>query len=324
MSSRRWRELKHLRLALLLFLAFLLISSPILSADSGRIISTIKTEGATRSLLIRDEYAFIGARDGLGIVDISDVDKPKIISEIKLKGEVLGISISGNTLFAAVYRMGLVIIDVSHPGFPQVKEVYEFKTAIYNLLVAGSLAYVASSQGLIILDISDKFTPREIGLFETESAVYDICINGDWAYILDNSCVEEYQGRLYAVDISDPRHPKPGSQLDLPFPMKVVAVDNYLYVADGGLYVFDISAPSQPKKCKAIFTGDIQQDLAIDQTNLFVVEKKGLHIFDITNPKEPVKVNSLTIPDSSYRISVRDQNVFIANYYEGLLIIGLE
>ncbi len=316
--------MKHLRLALLLFLAFLLISSPILSADSGRIISTIKTKGATRSLLIRDEYAFIGARDGLGIVDISDVDKPKIICEIKLKGEVLGISISGNTLFAAVHTTGLAIIDVSHPEFPQVKKVYDIKAEILNVLAAGSLAYVASGRGLIILDISDKYSPREIGLFETESAVYDICINGDWAYILDNSCVEEYQGRLYAVDISDPRHPKPGSQLDLPFPMKVVAVDNYLYVADGGLYVFDISAPSQPKKCKAIFTGDIQQDLAIDQTNLFVVEKKGLHIFDITNPKEPVKVNSLTIPDSSYRISVRDQNVFIANYYEGLLIIGLE
>ena len=313
--------MKHLRLALLLFLAFLLISSPILSADSGRIISTIQTGGNPRSLLIHNEYAFIGKEDGLSAVNISDVNEPREFCGIKLKGEVMGISISGNTLFAAVYRMGLVIIDITHPGFPKVKKVYNIKAEILNVLTTGSLAYVASGRGLIILDISDKYAPREIGLFETESAVYDICINGDWAYILDNSCVEEYQGRLYAVDISDPRHPKLGSQLDMPFPVKVGVVNNCLYVAGGGLYIFDISAPSQPKKCKAIFTGDFQQDLAIDQTNLFVVEKKGLHIFDITNPEEPVKVSSLTIPDSSYRISVRDKNVFIANYYKGLLIL---
>ncbi|HCF89816.1 MAG TPA: hypothetical protein DER41_07655 [Firmicutes bacterium] len=74
----------------------------------------------------------------------------------------MGISISGNTLFAAVHTTGLAIIDVSHPEFPQVKKVYDIKAEILNVLAAGSLAYVASGRGLIILDISDKYySPRD-------------------------------------------------------------------------------------------------------------------------------------------------------------------
>ncbi|MEY8252049.1 MAG: IPT/TIG domain-containing protein, partial [Colwellia sp.] len=65
---------------------------------------------------VKDQFAFLAAGDrGVIVLDISDVQSPKVVSRNADLGHVHDLSISGHVLYAAIGGQGIISLDISNP-----------------------------------------------------------------------------------------------------------------------------------------------------------------------------------------------------------------
>ena len=99
---------------------------------------------------------------GMKILDVSDPSSPVLRSlystgELGGGGEASSVFVSGNLAYIANGTKGLWIVDVSDPSSPTLAGTYEFpeRVSFNQVVVSGSLAYVAAGGYLLVLDVSD-------------------------------------------------------------------------------------------------------------------------------------------------------------------------
>ncbi|MCF6169694.1 MAG: choice-of-anchor B family protein [Bacteroidales bacterium] len=161
-----------------------------------------------------NEYALVGVFDGLSVVDVSDPASPVEVHfeqgvnsswrDIKTWGRYAYVSTEGGG--------GIVIIDLSPlPGTITSSTSftgsgYSF-SSVHNLYIdeSGKLYIFGADNGAggaIICDLTaDPMNPVELGRYDL-NYFHDGMARGDtlWGAAL-------YQGKLYAVDVSDPANP---------------------------------------------------------------------------------------------------------------------
>lgn len=148
---------------------------------STNILSSINTGPGLSSVVTAGPYAYVANLSSLSqmqVIDISNRENPRVISEIKLPLPLASTTPTiGKTIF---YRNGFVylgtakwdgpelnIIDVFNPYNPSIVGSFETNTLINDIYVVGDRAYLASSDEnqLRVLDISNKATPQLIEIF---------------------------------------------------------------------------------------------------------------------------------------------------------------
>jgi len=66
---------------------------------------------------VSGDYAFGAFKNGLLILDISEKEEPRFVSQLYLGGGS-GLDLNANTAFVAAGENGLAVVDVSSPGNP--------------------------------------------------------------------------------------------------------------------------------------------------------------------------------------------------------------
>lgn len=79
---------------------------------------------------------------------------------------------------------------------------YDTGGAVYDVVMAGNHAYVATSSGLQVIDMSEPSDPRQEGICSTIGHAWGVVISGSYAFV---ACLE---GGLQVVDISNPAIPQ--------------------------------------------------------------------------------------------------------------------
>lgn len=194
---------------------------------------------------------------GLKMFDVRDPSNPIPIGEVSPMYNMcpVQIVISGNYAYMRDNNGGVNILDISNPVNPSL--VGYFLDGPYNALaVQGSYAYTLGGLGgnfggVIIYDISNPSMPTFVSTYKPEGdrGFYDsIIVEGNYAYAFGSSMwgAGPFTG---VIDISDPTHPVP--QSDLPqfsFAYKqLIFSDNLLYAARlDGLAIYDASDPLNP------------------------------------------------------------------------------
>ncbi|NPV14859.1 T9SS type A sorting domain-containing protein [candidate division WOR-3 bacterium] len=92
----------------------------------------------------------------------------------------------------------------------------------------------------------------------------------------------------------------------------------------GGVYVLDVSNPSQPVKVsEAIHTGGFVEGFFYRSNLLYIADgQAGLEIWDVTNPNSPSKLGSYDTPYSAYGVYVSGSYAYVADY-SGLRVIDV-
>lgn len=246
-------------------------------------VTNFVQRGKTLYLSLGGHFAKAGTKHaGLGIVDVSDPRKPRVVSMWKSPKPMKGaaaVASDGKTAYLAVMSEGVMLFDVSQPSrirllskfLPDVNYPQKNPGAVQfpnarGLALSGDTLFVAyDAGGLRVLDVSNRDRPKEIGRYinqamgNKQQAYNNLVIEGDHAYI-----AIDYAG-LEIVDIKKPRRMKqvgwwnpweahtlknlwfnsPGhtNQLVLDIRRKLV----YLSAGDSELQIVDVSQPSRPK-----------------------------------------------------------------------------
>lgn len=94
------------------------------------------------ALLVQENRAYLGSKDNVIILDVSDPENPSRINSFKVH-YVFQISVSDNIMYTAAYNGGVFIYDISDPQNPTCIDTLGYDSFVcQNVLVVDNMMYV--------------------------------------------------------------------------------------------------------------------------------------------------------------------------------------
>lgn len=176
---------------------------------------------------------------------------------------------------------GFGIVDVSDPDKPAlVNKVPMEGFTVSGMTVADRHLIVFSDPRLRIYDVGDPFNPIELGGLDLSLSHGETSLEivGDTVYVATR--LGDHPP-LYAVDISDPSHPREIGRIELPgIVTRMVAAGDTIYMklVDGRILAMNVSDPAHP-----YLSGHFPlpaNDFAVDGDLLYLAAE-GLYIVQV-------------------------------------------
>jgi len=234
---------------------------------SMTLAGTLTLPGTPRGIYVGGGYAYVTSyihndfnAHTFHVVDISNPTNPTQVGSVGVflyPGETNGVYVSGNYAYVAGVRYGVSgyaggvqVVDISNPSAPTNVKHYTTSTLqqTYRVHVSGGYAFLTGyTGGLLVVNVSNPSNPTPASIYRMPTDARTLAISGNpstssgqaYAYVADGS-----QG-VKVVNVSDPAFPFVTSSMWGRGVSEDIAVSGqYLYVADWGLYVLDISNPA--------------------------------------------------------------------------------
>jgi hypothetical protein len=190
-----------------------------------------------------------------------------------------------------------------------------------DVVVRGTIAYIATNTGLRIVDVTRDNTPKLLGNLALSASAWGIAIGGRYAYIATTA-------GLKIVDIIDPAAPTLKGSYTIntinnvvPYTTDVEIAGHYAFVSyalaagTGGLQVIDVADPSTPIG-ETITTTNIvdSRNLALQGNDLVLADfVNGLKLYHVTdliagNNAAPV----FSQPGNFQSVAIRGNAIYVA------------
>ncbi|WP_083928806.1 LVIVD repeat-containing protein [Geopsychrobacter electrodiphilus] len=324
----------------------------------GRLLlpgNTVKLAFLGRYLLAASQ------RGGLHLIEVSDLEHPRILQSIDHDVEYENIIVIDNIVYASDKDLKIDLFSLENgllrklSSFPLMGNVREF-------LRDGSSLYLAESYfGLSKLDISDPQNPHRVGYVGVAGEANGLALYKGYLYvasrtqgvqIVDTRRIESRKvvasldtpsdARDFVIDgkwiyVADGRA---GLQIidrgdqnkwrlvaNLPsryYATTLVKVKNLLYVAvmDQGLLVVDVRDPLAPRQVGQLTLDNEISDLAVRGSDLFVgCFDRKLLRINLSQPERPRVAETLVLPGKAHKIALQGDDIFIAADTAGLLVV---
>ena len=285
--------------------------------------------GATWSVAVQGNYAYIGMGPRLVILNVFFPDSPTVAGKTQTLPDVINsLVVSGGHAYLAAGESGLRIINVSNPAAPV--EVGYYDTAGYaeGVAVSGNYAYVADlDQGLRVINISNKTSPVEVGSYNPSglgSWAYTVKVEGMYAYVAGTD-------GLRRINVSNPANPTLAGFFEIlggPSYKGVALSGNYAYVADGTLLrVIDLTNPTiltqagsydPPGSDESPYTVFVSGNYAYLGSG-----DSGLRLVNVSNPASPTGAGMYNTTGYAWESAVAGNYVYVADGYNGLVIVNV-
>lgn len=205
------------------------VSDPRAPAEIGRLQAPF-----AHTVAVADGRAYLARNTNgpeLGIVDVSDLANPAILSGYALGFSPAQLAVRDGLLYMTGYSngglesVGLRIVDVSDASSAVEIGFYdEDCAASFEVKLVEDLAYVACSNGLHIVDVSDPAAPVRVGHAEVQDMLdvrTSLEVRGDRAWFGNPAGIREF-------DVSDPANPDELAETDTGFygPINLRAIDD--------------------------------------------------------------------------------------------------
>jgi hypothetical protein len=242
------------------------------------------------------------AGDAVRIVDVSDPGNPALLGSYA-SGQVSGVAIDGDTVFAAASG-NLLVIDVSNPTSPTLRSQVALSfPAPGNVEVAGTIAYVAQyGRTVDRVDVSDPDNPTlidplgspsfmgEIQMARSGGALFALGASG---FSLIDTTPPHTSGTSLLGQVGPSILPSNARIADAAFAAGTGylcdSVNSVLYVVDA-----DPSAPGLVGSLSLPFSPRAIELVGL--TALVAGNDNQLYVVDVSNPAAPSAAGSLTLP----------------------------
>ncbi len=239
---------------------------------------------ASGSALVADDFG------GLDVIDITNINQPRIDSVALRVGFAKDISVAGNICYVASDAAGMKVLDVSDPSAPT--WIGDLDTAYNNLTswavaARDSFAYTCWSYPYLrTIDVTDPAKPQMVASCSVFRHPEDMVLRDSFLY-----CAEDY--RFQVVNVARPRAPVvvgtcalQNASLDL------FVADSLAYVSNWPSPIINISDPGHPEAVGnfpmplgGVYVRDTFAYLAMSYDSMFV--------YSVANPALPVRLGSL-------------------------------
>ncbi len=265
---------------------------------SPEVLSTVETPGYGRALAAAPPMAFITAGPRVEIIDVENIDTPRIAGTLDGEGSAWGLGFQEDRLFTTFSTNStstFLTLDVSDPTAPRGLGKTRGSSSSWarSVTVSGRFAYATLGGDIAVFDLTLRAPHQEIAVVETPGSAMSTLIDGNLLYVADN-----FEGvRIY--DVSNPWEPDLLSVVWDPntAARKLALVDNILVVANGGYWLktIDVTDPGHPT---ILYSGHyVDQywilDVVINDGYAYTTRLGGvLSVIDLSDPEYPTWVGS--------------------------------
>jgi len=314
---------------------------------------------------IRGDFAYLAVSDGdtpdgsqrLKIVDISNKDSIKVISDTPVPYDVLSIEVYENYVYISDWYR-LFIYDISEKLNPILIE--EFRPASSSLLVKDSTLYISTKftfqeDSLYIFNISQPDNPQLMRksqmrtgsqVFVSDNKIYTSCgVFGLEIHSINNEHKIEYLGSyrtdgnfrgswicenllfvkgslfLHILDASAPKKPIEFSRIKIKDPVTDIYTFNKFLFVGPGISVYNIEDPSQPFFDANLDSISLKRFIQKDEL-IYALSESHLIVYNITDPMKIRRVGSIPIEKGS-DIILNENSAVIATSKQEILFVDI-
>lgn len=258
--------------------------------------------GSTSDFVVVDNFLYLVAGATLEVVNVADGSNPSRVHFVTLPSVATAVDVENGLVYVGTTKHGMQIIDVWHAGGPVVVGNWSVGSAIGNLTVVGSRAYVQISTNIYIVDISNAAAPVVLGIYRDELfAITEIEVSGNLMFmpVVHMNCSAGSPGcetYLRIVDISNPAAPQllASWTKNAAFIYDVALYSGYAYVVEYGtaLHILDISNPASPVLTAQWSASPTATSASVSDGTLYVAVKDfgngdSLRAYALTDPTAP-------------------------------------
>ncbi|MCP5101566.1 MAG: hypothetical protein GY943_38980 [Chloroflexi bacterium] len=293
--------------------------------------------GTVFAVAKQGNYAYIGIGKSLVVLDVQDPTNPQQVGQSEqLDHIVYSLTISGTTAFAPQEK-GLRIFDLSDPTDPQLVDTYDLpSTYIGDVVISGTLAFIPekptyldppTTGGLRILDVSDPLNISQVTIFGEGDGVEAIAVDGNYAYLAfhEHSSPTSYSEKTLILDISTINSPTEVYRASNGT-SDVTVYNDYLYIIDNGLEIYDISTPASPIYIKKISVSNYYKVFVSNDKLYIVNDYYGIEVYDLTDPENPSNPRTYKVDHSLplYNLTVDGNTAYLAYSSAGLRVVDVQ
>ena len=169
--------------------------------------------------------------------------------------------------------------------------------SVRDVSADGGYVGIGAKTAGMVYDVSDPSNPLYIGSVPCPGTAGVCGIKGDYFYYASSwSGTPPY--RLWVIDVTDRAHPVSVNVIDLERkPRDIEFWGNYMFLLypDTGLYVYDISNPSEPVLVNTFYLDSLGSRMVLNYPAAYVGRTGGIYILDITDPEDINLVSRDTI-----------------------------
>jgi hypothetical protein len=144
------------------------------------------------NLFVKDNYLFLAdgqSFGGFGIVDISNITQPFLVSYVALGDGVISLFVEEGVAYVSSYYIPMFLYNVTDPSLPKRSSVYINNWLIpLKIWVNNSRAFIAQyAHGLVAVDVRNSSQPQELATIRDHYSglCYDVFVKGDYIFIAD-------------------------------------------------------------------------------------------------------------------------------------------
>jgi len=238
-----------------------------------------KEYGSANAIKVFGEKAYFAHGDlGFEILDLSDINDPKVLGRYYRHLKVFNFKIFKNYAILALDRMGVEVVDIKN-----YQDINMVSRKNYNDVHVNNIAiyqnYLYASCGVYGIKIIPYKIPLEAFKangyaqnYLTDNKTHKILVHNDYAILANDA------DGLMIMDLSLPEHPTPVKTIETSGKaMDVIIRDNSMYVAtSNGIEIYDISNFKNVNKIEQYSDNNRKfQKLAVDKDYLYATYKSG-------------------------------------------------
>ncbi len=259
--------------------------------DNFTEVGKLKGLGDTMDVFLTEDgkNLLVTSRTGISLVDISRPDSPMLLSNYRSLECALGADICGNYAFICNRYFGIEVVDISDKTNPKyvTKIQYPMDAEYRNCHVFNGYLYVSAvgQNRVDIYDVRNISDIHSVSYLDTHGRPMELAAKDNTLFVATSGSSVQKTANGYGngagcgmdvFDISNPEYPElvaveriDGRITSFPYGIWDIAVDgNYAYLSmqSGGLYVYDVSTPSVPKRVDVVnISVDKESDLFKEQ-----------------------------------------------------------
>lgn len=271
------------------------------------------TAGDVRGIAVAGGFAYLATDGyrGLQIIDVSDPAKPVELGHAGQWG--LDVASCGDLVYLAD-AWGFTVYDVSNPLAPE--EVGSWSGTshgVTDLFVAGSVAYVVTSDLMQLVDVSNAASPALLSSIEG-SGLQRVFATEGMACLTSDSEVRVF-------DVAVPDAPVEVGRYTVDDAKGVFVSGSHVFVATGAdLLVLDVSDPSAPT-----LEGSLDwecHDVFIEDGYAYTARLSAVDVHDPSSPIKLAHFHSFA-GEPTCRVVANAEYIYVTHPCQGLQIFEL-
>jgi hypothetical protein len=232
------------------------------------------------------------------------------------------ISVSGNYAGICINHVGLLILDISDPENITYYGEYS-QTAIEDVVLDGTTAYVAYNTGFEIVDFSDDQNIYQVNSY---SRSYCDGIDKVGNEIFLSGATSGSDGFLEIIDVTNPLSPSLTGSVIIPtifYADDVIVNGNYAYLKCGfdGMTIVNVTDTSDPIELANYDTDNMCVGMFIEGDYAYLSDS-GIEIVNITDKTNPTFIDN-TGSSSTYDLVINGDELYTTATGNGAIIYDI-